>query len=83
MAILTNVLGAPVVGPLKGVLWLSRLLLEQAEAALYDETAIRAGLFALEERLEAGEIDEAQYEKEEDVLLERLRIARERLRGGG
>lgn len=80
MGILTDVVFAPAVGPLKGVLWLARIIAEQAERVLYDEDAIRAELLDLEQRLEAGQIGEADYEQQEEILLERLKIARERMR---
>lgn len=82
MGMLTDVVFAPAVGPLKGVLWLARIIAEQAERTLYDEGVIRAALFDLEQQLEAGEIDEDAYETQETVLLERLKIARERMRSG-
>lgn len=82
MGLFTNVVFAPAVGPLKGLLWLARVIEEQAERTLYDESLLRAALLELEQRFEAGEIDEADYEKEEEVLLARLKIARERMRSG-
>ncbi|TCT02265.1 gas vesicle protein GvpG [Aquabacter spiritensis] len=82
MSLVTDVLFAPAVGPLKGVLWLARLIAEQAERTLYDEDVLRAALLDLEQRFEAGEISEADYETEEDILLARLKIARERMRSG-
>lgn len=80
MGILTDVVFAPAVGPMKGVLWLARIIAEQAERTLYDENVIRAALLDLEQKLEAGSIDEEQYEREEEILLGRLKIARERMR---
>ncbi|MBS1165404.1 MAG: hypothetical protein H6R00_1429 [Proteobacteria bacterium] len=82
MGILTDVVFAPAVGPMKGLLWLAQVIAEQAERTLYDEDVIRAALLDLEEALEAGEIDEAEYEEQEEILLERLKTARERLRSG-
>ncbi|HQS10355.1 MAG TPA: gas vesicle protein GvpG [Xanthobacteraceae bacterium] len=82
MGILSNVVFAPAVGPLKGVLWLARIIAEQAERTLYDENVIRAALLDLEQQLEAGEIGEADFETQEEILLERLKIARERARSG-
>ncbi|WP_371345989.1 gas vesicle protein GvpG [Ancylobacter sp. IITR112] len=82
MGVLTDVVFAPAVGPLKGVLWLARLIADQAERTLYDESNIRAALLDLEQRLEAGAIDEDTYEAQETVLLQRLKIARERMRSG-
>ncbi|MDQ0301146.1 gas vesicle protein GvpG [Ancylobacter polymorphus] len=82
MGMLTDVVFAPAVGPLKGVLWLARLIADQAERTLYDEGVIRAALLDLEQQLDAGTIDEAAYEAQETVLLARLKIARERMRSG-
>jgi hypothetical protein len=81
MGLLSNVLLGPVVGPLKGLMWLAQVLNEQAERTLYDEDGLRAALMALEQRLEAGEIGEEAFEAEEQVLLERLKISRDRVRG--
>lgn len=82
MGMLTDVVFAPAVGPLKGVLWLARLIADQAERTLYDEGVIRAALLDLEQQLDAGTIDEAAYETQETLLLARLKIARERMRSG-
>lgn len=82
MGMLTDVVFAPAVGPLKGVLWLARLIADQAERTLYDEGVIRAALLDLEQQLDAGTIDEAAYEAQETALLARLKIARERMRSG-
>ncbi len=82
MGLLTDVAFAPVTGPLKGLVWLARVIADQAERTLYDENTLRAALADLEQKLEDGAISEAQYESEEDILLGRLKIARERMRGG-
>jgi uncharacterized membrane protein len=82
MGLVTNVVFAPAIGPLKGLLWLARVIADQAERTLYDESVLRAALLELEERFDAGEISEADYEKEEEILLARLKIARERMRSG-
>jgi hypothetical protein len=83
MGVLTNVLLGPVVGPLKGLLWLAQVLNDQAERTLYDEDGLRVALMELEQRFEGGKIDEETFEAEEQVLLERLKIARDRARGLG
>lgn len=82
MGLITDVAFAPATGPLKGLLWLAKVIADQAERTLYDENVIRAGLADLEQRLESGEISEADYEAEEEILLGRLKIARERARSG-
>jgi hypothetical protein len=79
MGILSSILTFPVSGPLNTVLWLSETLLEQAENELYSPEQIRRALTELELRLDMGEIDETTYEAAEEQLLERLRIARQRI----
>jgi hypothetical protein len=81
MGLLTNVLLGPVVGPFKGLLWLAQVVNDQAERTLYDEDGLRVALMELEQRFEAGEIGEDAFEAEEQVLLERLKISRDRARG--
>lgn len=83
MGLLANLLLAPVIGPLKGMLWLAGVIDDQAERTLYDEDGLRVALMELEQRFEAGEIGEDAFEAEEHVLLERLKIARDRARGPG
>ena len=83
MGLLANVLLGPVVGPLKGLLWLAQVLNDQAERTLYDEDGLRVALMEIEQRFEAGEIGEEAFEAEEQVLLERLKISRDRARGQG
>jgi predicted kinase len=72
MGLIRGLLALPVSGPVAGVSWIARKLAETAEAELNDPAAIRRALDRLEARLEAGEIDEAAFEAEEAVLLDRL-----------
>ncbi len=74
---LGRVLTAPVLGPLRGVLWLARMIDDQARAELYDEDKIRGDLAELELQLDLGEIELADFEAQEEVLLQRLKAARE------
>jgi hypothetical protein len=57
--------------------WVLRQVLSAAEREYYDPAAIQRELIALETRLEDGEIDEAEFERQEDVLLDRLEEARQ------
>ena len=82
MTILGRVLAAPVLGPLRGVLWLARTIDDQAKAELYDEDKIRGTLAELELRLDLGEIELGDFEAQEEVLLQRLKVAREAKRDG-
>jgi hypothetical protein len=65
--------------PVRGSAWVIGQVLREAERLYYDPATVRAELARLEERLEAGEIDEEEFDRQEDELLDRLEIA---LRGG-
>lgn len=65
--------------PVRGSGWVIRQVLNEAERLYYDPATVRAELARLEERLEAGEIGEEEFDRQEDELLERLEIG---LRGG-
>ena len=76
MSLLGGILSAPLVGPIKGVLWIVQTLAEHAERELYDEGNIRKDLAALEQRYELGSITAEEYDRGETELLERLNQAR-------
>jgi hypothetical protein len=76
MSLIGSIVSAPLVGPIKGVLWIVRTLAEHAERELYDEGNIRRDLAALEQRYELGAITAEEFESAEDELLERLNQAR-------
>jgi hypothetical protein len=77
MGILGSLLMSPVLGPIDGVLWLARTIQEQANAELWDEGKITAGLQELELDLDLGKIDLEEYEAREGVLLQQLKEIRE------
>ena len=78
MGFLTDLLTLPVLGPIKGVIWIGEKMVEQAEKELYDEGAVRGQLMELELRYDLGEIGEDEYLEAEEILLQRLRVIRER-----
>ncbi|RPF37536.1 gas vesicle protein GvpG [Streptomyces sp. TLI_185] len=65
--------------PVRGSGWVIGQVLQEAERIYYDPATIRAELAQLEEQLEAGEIDEEEFDRQEDELLDRMEIG---LRGG-
>jgi hypothetical protein len=75
MGVITGLLTLPL-APVRATVWLAERIQEQAEAELYDESAIRAGLLELEQARAAGELDEAEIAEAEDVLLARLMAIR-------
>jgi hypothetical protein len=66
------------VAPVRGASWVLRQVLTQAEREFYDPGVIQRELAGLEKRLEAGEIDEAEFNRLEDALLDRLEEANRR-----
>jgi hypothetical protein len=72
MGIFARTAGLPVVGPLRGLTWLARQIAAAAEQEMADPARIEAALLTLERRLNAGEIDDAEFEAQEAVLLASL-----------
>ncbi|MDT0305826.1 gas vesicle protein GvpG [Streptomyces sp. DSM 44917] len=58
--------------PARGAGWVVAQVVAEAERQYYDPEAVRAALAALYERLEAGGIGEAEFERLEEELLDRL-----------
>lgn len=69
--------------PVRGSGWVIRQVLNEAERLYYDPSAVRAELGRLEEQLEAGEIDEEEFDRREDELLDRLEIGLRAGHGNG
>ena len=66
--------------PVRGTMWVLQQVLNEAERQYYDPAAIQGELARLAERLDAGEIDEAEFDRREDELLERLQTMQNRRR---
>ncbi len=77
MGLLTNILLAPFLAPIYGTKWtldkVDRVVREQ----LTDDTPIKEDLMALQLELEMGEIDDAEYVRQEAELMQRFREVRE------
>ncbi|MEU9211613.1 gas vesicle protein GvpG [Streptomyces sp. NPDC048415] len=69
--------------PVRGSLWAVRQVLAEAERQYYDPAVVRAELALLEQQLEAGELDEQEFDRREDELLDRLEIGLQRTAGTG
>lgn len=81
MGLVSGLLTLPL-APVRGTVWIAERVEEQAEAELYDESAIRNGLLELEAARETGALAEQELAEAEDALLERLMEIRG-LRGEG
>jgi len=77
MGLLGKLLTLPVMGPIKGLMWIAEKVVEQAEREAYNEDNVRGQLMELELHLDLGEITEEEYAVAEEELLARLRVARE------
>ena len=75
MGLITGLLTLPL-APVRGTIWLAERIQEQAEAELYDESAITASLQELDALRETGELDETEIAEAEDALIERLMAIR-------
>ena len=64
--------------PMTGPWWVIRQVIHEAERRYYDPQAILAQLSALARLHEAGELDQAEFEQQESLLMERLMAARPR-----
>jgi hypothetical protein len=73
---LFKLLTFPVSGPIDGGRWVLQTLLDEAERRYYDPAAIQQELAALEQKHQAGQIDQATLEQQEEALLGRLLEAR-------
>lgn len=78
MGLLTDVLLFPVMGPLKGFLFILNQLHKYAEKETYDITRLREKLLEARLQFERGKIGELEYKEQEEKIIILLREARER-----
>lgn len=71
MGLFTGLLTLPL-APVRGVIWVSEKLMEEAERQYYDENAIRAELLELELEADRGNLSPEEIRAREDALLQRL-----------
>ena len=74
MGLIKEVLLLPF-APVRGAGWAIQQTVAEAERIYYDPATVRSELAALEKRLETGDIDEEEFDRLEDELLDRLEIA--------
>ncbi|MFD4573337.1 gas vesicle protein GvpG [Streptomyces sp. NPDC058417] len=71
MGLFTQLVTLPL-APVRGVVWVADQVREAAEREYRDPAPVHRALADLERRLVAGETDEETFDREEDVLLDRL-----------
>ncbi|GAA3829829.1 gas vesicle protein GvpG [Streptomyces phyllanthi] len=79
MGLLTGLLTLPL-APLRTTIWVAEQLQYAAEEEYYDPAPVRQALVELERALLDGRIDEDEYDRREDELLDRLEEITERRR---
>ncbi|MEF3116162.1 gas vesicle protein GvpG [Streptomyces chrestomyceticus] len=67
--------------PVRGTGWVLRQVLTEAERQYYDPAVVQRELRELAEQLDSGQIDEAEFDRREDALLDRLEELRKRQSG--
>ncbi|MEW6034237.1 MAG: gas vesicle protein GvpG [Chloroflexota bacterium] len=77
MGLILDLLTLPVLGAPRMVHWLSQTIVDQAERELLDEGRVQGRLLELQQRYDAGEVGDEEYDREERTLLERLSAIRE------
>jgi len=82
MSIILNTLMGPLIGPIKGLLWVAEQIKDQADAKIYDDSKILVELSELELRLDLEQIELKDFEAQEDVLLQRLQEIRKAKKNG-
>ena len=68
--------------PLKGMLFIGKKINEVIEKERSDEGSVKERLMRLQLRFEMDEIDEQEYDRQEDELLQLLQRIREEKQNG-
>ncbi|MFG2714218.1 gas vesicle protein GvpG [Streptomyces goshikiensis] len=71
MGLLKEVLLLPA-APMRGTAWVLRQVVSEAERQYYDPAVVQRELAQLVSAFEAGEMDESEFDRREDELLDRL-----------
>jgi hypothetical protein len=82
LGLISGLLTLPL-APVRGVVWITERVAEQADKELYGESTIRSQLYELQAAYEWGELSDEEFEAAENELLERLRISVARRREAG
>ena len=81
MGLITGILTWPL-APVRGVAWIAEQVQQEAERQWTDPAALQEALDDVQARREAGLIDDAEADRLEDELIERL-LASQQLYGSG
>ncbi|MFE3381563.1 gas vesicle protein GvpG [Streptomyces anulatus] len=71
MGLISSILTLPL-APVRGTAWVLDQVVQAAEEEYYDPEPVRARLAQLEQDLISGLVDEDEFDRREDELLDRL-----------
>jgi len=77
LGFLMGLLTLPVMGAPRLASWLGRTIAEETLRQSLDESPLRFRLLQLQEKYDAGEMGEEEYDRQEGALLEQLTTIRE------
>ncbi|HEX6513426.1 MAG TPA: gas vesicle protein GvpG [Chloroflexota bacterium] len=77
MLIIDRLLLLPITGPIAGIRWCLKQVVNVAEQEMMDDTAVKDELLELQMAVETGDISEEEYTAREAVLMRRLREIRD------
>ncbi len=78
MSILLDILGFPLMGPVKGVQWLAEKVDDAVKQTTSNKEKLKSDLLELSMQLELGKITEDEFaKKEKEILAEMNRIDKE------
>ena len=77
MGLLSSILLAPFLGPVKATEWTLEKVDRVVKEQLTDDTPVKEEFMALQLALESGEIDDDEYIRREAEIMSRLRAVRE------
>ncbi len=78
MGILLDILGAPLLGPIKGVKWLAEKVDDVVKQTTSNKAKLKSDLLELSMQLELGKITEEEFaKKEKEILAEMDRVEKE------
>lgn len=76
MGLLSSILLAPFTGPIDGTMWTLDKIRRVVEDELTDDSAVKEDLMRLQLELEASEVDDEEYLRQEALIMDRLREVR-------
>ncbi|MEI7034736.1 gas vesicle protein GvpG [Streptomyces pratensis] len=82
MGLISSILTLPL-APVRGTAWVLDQVITAAEQEYYDPEPVRAQLALLEQDLNNGVIDDEEFDRREDELLDRLDAIEEYRRSTG